>query len=101
MELCWGNNLTITTEKAVLNDRETLKEVIDCLTEHIPLATKSASTQEDLYNIIIGAASQIDSIENAAKKLKKSYSGKTIRNYLAKIESFKELETQLNKRINK
>ena len=88
--------MTITTEKAVLNDRETLKEVIECLTEHIPLATKSASTQEDLYNIIIGAASQIDSIENAAKKLKKSYSGKTIRNYLAKIESFKELETQLN-----
>ena len=96
MENCWEKELTITTKKAVLTDKETLTEVIDCLTEHIPLETKSASTQEDLYNIIIGAASQIDSIENAAKKLKKSYSGKTIRNYLAKFESFKELETQIN-----
>ena len=82
--------LEIKTEKAAITDQETLKEVIDCLIEHIPLETKNASTQEDLYNIIIGAASQIDSIENAAKKLKKSYSGKTVRNYLTKLVSFKE-----------
>ncbi len=88
--------LKIKTEKAAITDQETLKEVIDCLIEHIPLETKNASTQEDLYNIIIGAASQIVASENAAKKLKKSYSGKTVRNYLTKLVSFKELENKLN-----
>ena len=63
--------MKIKTEKAALTEKETLKEVIDCLREYIPIDTKSASSQEDLYNIIIGAASQIDSIENAAKKIKK------------------------------
>ena len=88
--------MKIKTEKTALTDQETRKEVIECLIKHIPLETKSASSQEDLYNIIIGAASQRDSIENATKKLKKSYSGKTVRNYLAKLASFKELENQLN-----
>ncbi len=88
--------MKIKTEKAALTEKETLKEVIECLREYIPIETKSASSQEDLYNIIIGAASQIVASENAAKKLKKAYSGKTVRNYLAKLASFKELENQLN-----
>ena len=93
--------MTTSTEKAVLTDKHTLKEVIECLSEHISIKTQGAFNQTDLFNILIGAASNSDTIENTAKKLKKSGSGKNIRYHLAKIKSFPELETQLNKRINK
>ncbi|MDJ0692544.1 MAG: hypothetical protein QNJ41_29180 [Xenococcaceae cyanobacterium MO_188.B32] len=92
--------MKIKTEKAALTDQETRKQVIECFRKHIPIETKSASSQEDLYNIIIGAASQRDSIENAAKKLKKSDSGKTVRNYLAKLESFEEARKSIKFSLN-
>ncbi len=89
--------MKIKTEKPVLTDQETLNEVIECLIENLPLSTKKTETEKDLYNIIIGAASSADSIENAANKLDKSYAGKTVRNYLVNnFQSFKELEAQIN-----
>ncbi len=88
--------MTTSTENAVLTDKDTLKGVIDCLTEHISIDTQGAFDQRDLFNILIGAASHSDTIENTAKKLKKSCSGKNIRYHLAKLQSFEELETKLN-----
>ena len=88
--------MTTSTEKAVLTDKDTLKEVIDCLSQHISIKTQGAFNQTDLFNILIGAASNTDSIENTTKKFKKSGSGKNIRYHLAKFKSFPELEIQLN-----
>ena len=88
--------MTTSTENAVLTDKDTLKEVIDCLTENISIETQGAFNQTDLFNMLIGAASNTDSIENTAKKLKKAGSGKNIRYHLAKFKSFPELEIQLN-----
>ncbi len=70
--------MTNSTENAVLTDKDTLKEVIGCLTENISIETQGAFNQTDLFNILIGAASNTDSIENTAKKLKKAGSGKNI-----------------------
>ena len=88
--------MTTLAENAVLTDKDTLKEVIDCLTEHISIETQGAFNQTDLFNILIGAASNTDSIENTASKFKKSCSGKNIRYHLAKFKSFQQLENQLN-----
>ena len=52
--------MTTSTEKAVLNDEETLKEVIDCLTENISIKTQGACNQTDLFNILVAAASKAD-----------------------------------------
>ncbi|MDJ0718649.1 MAG: hypothetical protein QNJ54_31225 [Prochloraceae cyanobacterium] len=93
--------MNTSTENAVLTDKDTLREVIDCLSEHISIKTQGAFNQTDLFNILIGAASNTDSIENTTSKLKKSGSGKNIRYHLAKFKSFPELEIQLNKRLNK
>jgi hypothetical protein len=49
--------LTNSTEKAVLSSQDTLKEVIDCLTEHISIKTQGACNQTDLFNILVAAAS--------------------------------------------
>lgn len=62
--------MTTLTENAVLTDKNTLKEVINCLTEHISIETQGAFNQTDLFNILIGAASNTDTIENIAKKFK-------------------------------
>jgi putative transposase len=58
--------LTTSTENAVLTDKDTLKEVIDCLTEHISIETQGAFNQTDLLNILRGAARNTDTIENTA-----------------------------------
>ena len=88
--------MTTSTQKAVLTDQDTLKEVIDCLTEHISIKTQGACNQTDLFNILVAAASKADTIENTASNLKNSSSPKNIRYHLGKFKSFSELETQLN-----
>ncbi|MGK7936015.1 MAG: hypothetical protein AB4206_09490 [Xenococcaceae cyanobacterium] len=88
--------MTTLAENAVLTDKDTLKEVINCLTEHISIGTQGGFNQTDLFNILIGAASNTDTIENTAKKLKKCCSGKNIRYHLAKLHSFEELDNKLN-----
>lgn len=88
--------MTTSTENAVLTDKDTLKEVINCLSKHLSIETQGAFNQRDLFNILIGAASNTDSIENTSKKLKKAGSGKNIRYHLAKFKSFPELEIKLN-----
>ena len=71
--------MTTSTEKAVLNDEDTLKEVIHCLTENISIKTQGVCNQTDLFNILVAAASKADTIENTASSLKKSSSPKNIR----------------------
>ncbi len=71
--------MTTSTEKAVLTDKHTLKEVVDCLSGHISIKTQGAFNHTYLFNILIGAASNSDTIENTAKKLKKPDFVKNIR----------------------
>ena len=47
--------MTNTTEKAILTDEETVKEVVDCLKENISIKTQSDCQQTDLFNILVGA----------------------------------------------
>ena len=65
--------MTNTTEKAVLTARETLQEVVDCLKENISIKTQNDCQQSDLFNILVGAASKADTIENTADSLKNSW----------------------------
>nr|MDJ0678156.1 ISH3 family transposase [Calothrix sp. MO_167.B42] len=87
------------TEKAVLSDKDTLQEVIDCLTEHISIDTQGNCKETDLFNILVAAASKADTIENTASILKNSCSGRNIRYHLNKFKNFQELETQLNRAL--
>ena len=93
--------MTTSTEKAVLTDKDTLKEVIDCLTENISIKTQGAFNQKDLFNILIGAASNSDSIENTAQKLKNSCSGKNIRYPDRQIYKFPSIRNPTKSSINK
>ncbi|MGK7934420.1 MAG: ISH3 family transposase [Xenococcaceae cyanobacterium] len=83
-------------EQLVLTDEETLTEVVNCLAEHIPINSTGAGDPENLFKILVRAASKQDTIENTSKELKKATSGNNIRYHLSKISDFKQLENQLN-----
>ncbi|WP_228060808.1 hypothetical protein [Coleofasciculus sp. LEGE 07092] len=88
--------MTQLTEKPALTDEETLEEVLDCLTEHISVDTQGAFDQRDLFQILVRAASNKDSLENTAKTLNKVPCSNDIRYHLDKINDFEEIEKQLN-----
>ena len=91
--------MNTTTEKAVLTDKETLKEVVDCLKENISINIQNDCKQTDLFNILVGAASKADTVENTAANLKNSWTGRNVRYHLSKFKSFQELEKELNKSL--
>ena len=99
MSLIQVKKLTKILEKAVLTDEETLKEVIDCLTKNILIKTKSDCQQSNLFNILVGAASRSDTIENTSDSLKNSWSGRNVRYHLSKIDNFQELEKEINQAL--
>ena len=89
-------NSTDLNEVPVLTDKETLEEVVDCLSQHISIETEGAFNQTDLFNILVRAASQKDTIENTASTLERVTGGNNIRYHLSKINDFEQLETELN-----
>ena len=96
-ELLSKKHLKNTTNKAVFTDRDTLQEVVECLAENLSIKSQRDCKPTDLFNILVGAASKADTIENTASALKNSFSPRKIRYHLNnKFKSFKELENQLN-----
>ena len=88
--------MTQLTQQAALTDEETLEEVLDCLTQYVSIDTQGAFDQRDLFQILVRAASNKDSIENTAKILNNVPSSNDIRYHLDKINDFEEVEKQFN-----
>jgi putative transposase len=91
--------LTSASRKAALSDDETLTEVIECLAENIPIETQGACDPKMLFNLLVRAACNRDSVENTAKILQQVPCGNNIRYHLDKLNNFEQLETQLNRAI--
>ena len=82
-----------TTEKAALTDKDTLKEVVDSLIENLTIKTQGDCEPTDLFNILVGAASNADTRENTASTLKNSFSPRNIRYHLNKFKNLYPLNT--------
>jgi putative transposase len=91
--------LTISLEQLAITDTETLDEVLKCLAENFSINTQGACDQKTLFEILVRAASNGDTIENTAKTLKKIPSGNDIRYHLNKINDFEDLERQINQAL--
>jgi putative transposase len=85
-----------TATTPVLTDSKTLKEVVNCLTEHIPINIQGKCSQQNIFEILIRAASQKDSIENTTKVLKNVPTSNDVRYHLEKYENLASLESDLN-----
>lgn len=93
-----GLTMTATTTPA-LTDNKTLNEVVNCLTENIPLQTQGKCEQRNIFEILIRAATQKDSIENTTKVLKNVPTSNDIRYHLEKYSDLTSLEDALNKAL--
>jgi hypothetical protein len=83
-------------KQPVLTDSETLNEVVKCLAKHISINSTGAGNPQNLFKILVRAASKQDTIENTSKELNKATCGNNIRYHLRKISDFKQLEGQVN-----
>ncbi len=80
----------------VLTDESTLEFALDCLLEHLPITMEGEYRPEDLFEIMLRAASRGDSIEHTIKRLDGAPSGNAIRYHLDKWNDIVSLENQLN-----
>lgn len=80
------------TNTPALTDNKTLNEVVNCLTENIPLQTQGKYEQRNIFEILIRAATQKDSIENTTKVLKNVPTSNDIRYHLEKYSDLTSLE---------
>jgi putative transposase len=86
----------VTATTPVLTDSKTLKEVVNSLTEHIPIPTQGKCEQKNIFEILIRAATQRDSIENTTKVLRNVPTNNNILYHLEKYSDLAVLEENSN-----
>ncbi|MDF5714513.1 MAG: hypothetical protein PUP93_11650 [Rhizonema sp. NSF051] len=91
--------MTFSLEQLAITDTETLEEVLKCLAENCSIKTQGTCEQKTLFEILVRAASNEDTIENTAKTLKNIPSGNDIRYHLNKIDDFVDLERKTNQAL--
>ena len=83
----------------VISDSATLEEVMDVLQEHVPIQMEGDFQPETLFEILVHAASNAQSIEQTSKTLDACPTGNDVRYHLNKLEDPEELEEQLNQAL--
>jgi putative transposase len=79
-----------------LTDETTLKAAVECLSKHLPINMEGDYSPQDLFEVLLHAASRGDSIEHAARSLEGAPTGNAIRYHLDKFDDMATLEGQLN-----
>lgn len=82
-----------------LTDETTLQSAIDCLLKHVPLEMRGDYSPQELFAILIRAASRGDSIEHTVHQLEGAPSGNGIRYHLDKLSQMATVEQQLNQAL--
>lgn len=83
----------------VVTDAATLEEVIEVLQEHVPMEMEGDFQPETLFEILVHAASNAESIEQTSKTLDAAPTGNDVRYHLSKLENLEALEEQLNQAL--
>jgi putative transposase len=83
----------------VVTDAATLEEVMDVLEEHVPIQMEGDFQPETLFEILIHAASNAQSIEQTCKTLEDTPTSNDVRYHLNKLDNLEELEEQLNQAL--
>ncbi len=91
--------MTKHSETPVLNDDRTLRITGDILIENIPFASSGRQEAEAVFDIMLRAAAEADSIENTCKMLRDAPSGKTVRTCLKQYGSVIDIEAYINRSL--
>lgn len=76
-----------------------MQTAIDCLSEHVPLEMTGDYSPQDLFEILLRAASRRDSVEHTVRQLEGAPSGNGIRYHLDKLNDMATVEQQLNRAL--
>ena len=90
---------TAPTSAPVITDAATLEEVIDVLQEHLHIEMEGDFQQESLFEILVHAATNAQSVEQTCKTLEHAPTGNDVRYHLNKLEDLEELEGELNETL--
>ena len=90
---------TMASVTPVVTDAATLEEVIETLQEHIPMEMEGDFQPEMLFEILVHAASNAESIEQTSRTLDAAPTGNDVRYHLNKLEDLEMLEEQLNQAL--
>jgi hypothetical protein len=82
-----------------LTDETTLQSAIDCLSDHVPLEMTGDYRTQDLFEILLRAASRGDSLEHTVRQLEGAPSGNGVRYHLDKLKDMATVEQQLNRAL--
>jgi HPt (histidine-containing phosphotransfer) domain-containing protein len=83
----------------VVTDAATLEDVMDVLEEHVPIQMEGDFQPETLFEILVHAASNAESIEQTCKTLEDTPTSNDVRYHLSKLGNLEELEEQLNQAL--
>jgi Transposase DDE domain len=89
----YPSSLSVTP---ALTDETTLEATVACLSEHLQVDMEGAYSAEDLFQILVYAASRSDTIEHTAQSLHGVPSGNGIRYHLNQWADMATLEAQVN-----
>ena len=84
------------TSIPVVTDAATLEEVVEVLQEHVPIQMEGEFQPETLYELLVHAASNAESIEQSCKTLESVPTGNDVRYHLDKLGGPETLQQQLN-----
>lgn len=83
----------------VVTDAATLEEVMDVLEEYVPIQMEGDFQPETLFEILVHAASNGESIEQTCKTLEDIPTSNDVRYHLNKLGNLEGLEEQLNQAL--
>ena len=83
----------------VITDATTLEEVIDVLQQHLHIEMEGDFQQDTLFEILVHAATNAQSVEQTCKTLEHAPTGNDVRYHLSKLANLEELEGELNETL--
>ncbi len=89
-------NMTMTPCTPVLTDAAVLEDVVDVLLEHVPIEMEGEFQAETLFEILLRAASNTESIEQTCKTVENAPTGNDVRYHLNKPKELETREAELN-----
>ena len=88
--------MVMTTSTPVINDAAVLEDVVGVLLEHVPIEMEGDFQPETLFEILLRAASNTESIEQTCKTVENAPTGNYVRYHLNKPKELETREAELN-----
>ena len=88
--------MVMTTSTPVINDAAVLEDVVGVLLEHVPIEMEGDFQPETLFEILLRAASNTESIEQTCKTVENAPTGNDVRYHLNKPKELETREAELN-----